>query len=111
MATESVRKAAGRAGERATLIERGSGDVFRDIGFSAAESANLRLRADLALRVRRYVERGGMTQTTAARALGVRQPRLNALLRGRLDEFSLDALVNMLANIGERVELRVRRAA
>jgi predicted XRE-type DNA-binding protein len=101
----------GRGAARATLIERGSGDVFRDIGFSASEAANLRLRADLALRVRRYVERGGETQAISARALGVRQPRLNALLRGRLDEFSIDALVNMLANVGVRVELRVRRAA
>lgn len=109
--TAKVRKAAKRAAGRATLIERGSGDVFRDLGFPASEAANLRLRADLALRVRRYVERAGMTQTDAARTLGVRQPRLNALLRGRLDEFSLDALVNMLANAGERVELRVRRAA
>lgn len=111
MATASVRRTAKHPGKRATLIERGSGDVFRDIGFSPAEAANLRLRADLALRVRRYVERGAMTQAAAARAFGVRQPRLNALLRGRLDEFSLDALVNMLANVGERVELRVRRAA
>jgi predicted XRE-type DNA-binding protein len=111
MATKKTSKSRKRTGERATLIERGSGDVFRDIGFSAAEAANLRLRADLALRVRQYVERSGVTQSQAARAFGVRQPRLNALLRGRLDEFSIDALVNMLANIGERVELRVRRAA
>ena len=102
------------AGKRTTTrpiaIERGSGDVFRDLGFSAAEAANLRLRADLALRLRQYVERTGITQAEAARLLGIRQPRLNALLRGRLEQFSLDALVNLLSRTGQRVELRVRRA-
>jgi predicted XRE-type DNA-binding protein len=111
MATKKSVRTGSAKRARALLIERGSGDVFRDLGFSAAEAANLRLRADLALRVRRYVEQAGVTQMEAARALGIRQPRLNALLRGRLDEFSLDALVNMLANVGEQIELRVKRVA
>lgn len=53
----------------------------------------------------------GVTQAQAARRLGVTQPRLNELLRGKLHKFSLDALVNMLAAAGMRVELRVKRAA
>ena len=52
-----------------------------------------------------------MTQTEAARALGVGQPRLNDLLRGKIDKFSLDALVNMLGHAGMRVELKVKKAA
>lgn len=104
-------QAGASAPRRATLIERSSGDVFRDLGFAEPEAAHLRLRAELALRVRAFVEGRALTQAAAARAMGVTQPRLNAILRGRLDEFSLDSLVLMLARAGESVELRQRRSA
>lgn len=52
-----------------------------------------------------------MTQAQAAKRFGVTQPRINDLLRGKIDKFSLDALVNMLATAGMRVELRVKKAA
>lgn len=92
-------------------MERGCGNVFADIGFSPEEAHNLLLRSDLMTRVERFVKRTGMTQMQAARALGITQPRLNALLKGKIDQFSLDALVNMLARVGMRVELRVKKAA
>jgi predicted XRE-type DNA-binding protein len=92
-------------------IERGSGNVFRDIGFSPEEAQNLHLRSELMTRVEQFVERSDVTQAEAARALGITQPRLNDLLRGKIDKFSLDALVNMLGHAGMRVELRVKKAA
>lgn len=92
-------------------MERGSGNVFEDIGFATEEARNLQLRAELMTRIERYVKASGLTQTEAARRLGVTQPRLNDLLRGKIEKFSLDALVNMLGRAGMRVELRVRKAA
>ena len=92
-------------------ITRGSGNVFRDLGFSADEAQNLYLRSQLMTRIEQFVERSGMTQTAAARALGVTQPRLNDLVRGKIDKFSLDALVTMLAHAGMRVEMKVKKAA
>jgi predicted XRE-type DNA-binding protein len=92
-------------------IQRGSGNVFRDVGFPHDEAQNLLLRAELMVQIERYVKRSGGTQQMAAKALGVTQPRLNQLLRGRIERFSIDALVKMLANAGMRVELRVRKAA
>lgn len=92
-------------------IERGSGNVFRDVGFPADEAQNLLLRAELMMQVERYVKRSGGTQQLAAKSLGVTQPRLNQLLKGRIELFSLDALVKMLAKVGMRVEVRVRKAA
>lgn len=88
-----------------------SGNVFLDIGFSPEEAQNLQLRSELMSRIERFVKRNGMTQTQAARALGVTQPRLNALLKGKIDQFSLDVLVNMLAHGGMRVEMKVKKAA
>ena len=92
-------------------IERGSGNVFRDIGFSPEEAQNLHLRSELMTRVEQFVKRSDVTQAEAARALGITQPRLNDLLRGKIDKFRLDALVNMLGHAGMRVELRVKKAA
>lgn len=90
-------------------IERSSGNVFADLGFPEPEAANLLLRSKLMSEIREVAR--GMTQSQAARRLGVSQPRINDLLRGKIDKFSLDALVNMLAAAGLRVEFRVRRAA
>jgi predicted XRE-type DNA-binding protein len=90
-------------------IERGSGNVFSDIGFAPGEAENLLLRAQLMSRIRDAVR--DSTQKEAAKRFGVTQPRLNDLLRGKIEKFSIDALVNMLAGAGMRVELRVKRAA
>lgn len=92
-------------------MERGSGNVFRDIGFPSDEAQNLLLRSDLMSRIERFVRSSGLTQKECAARMGVTQPRLNDLLKHKIDKFSLDALVNMLGHAGLRVELRVRKAA
>ena len=88
---------------------RGSGNVFEDVGFGAKEAENLLLRAQLMSRIRDAAR--GATQREAAKQFGVSQPRLNDLMRGKIEKFSLDALVNILAHAGMRVELKVRKAA
>jgi len=90
---------------------RGSGNVFRDLGFGKAEAENLKLRAELMLRIDEAYRRSGLTQADAARKLGLTQPRLNALLKGRIGQFSLDALVNVAARVGLDVRLVVKKAA
>jgi len=90
-------------------MQRSSGSAFEDIAFSAAEAENLMLRAKLMSKIRAAARES--TQAQAARLFGVTRPRINDLLRGRIDKFSLDALVNMLAKAGMRVEVRVRKAA
>lgn len=68
-------------------------------------------RAGLVIAVQRYVETSGETQARAGKRLGLTQPRLSDLLRGRIEKFSLDALVNMLARVGKQVEVKVKKAA
>lgn len=92
-------------------VTKGSDNVFRDIGFTEGEAENLRLRSELMIRIEDFVEKSGLTQQEAARVLGITQPRLNLLLKGKIDKFSLDALVNMLSRAGMRVKLTVRKAA
>jgi predicted XRE-type DNA-binding protein len=64
-------------------------------------------------RVRRLIAKEGLTQAAAARVFGVSQPRVSDLVRGRIELFSIDTLVNMLAKAGVRVTLtaRARRRA
>ena len=89
--------------------ERGSGNVFSDLGFSEAEAENLLLRSQLMAEIRDIAT--GLTQARAAKRLGITQPRLNDLLRGKIEKFSLDALVIILNKAGMHVEMRVRNAA
>ena len=90
---------------------RGSDNVFIDLGFSRAEAENLKLRADLMIRIVQYFRNSGITQSQAAKVLGITQPRLNALLKGRIGKFSLDALVNIASRAGLNVRLVVKKAA
>ena len=82
---------------------RANANVFRDLGFARAEAENLRIRSELMAHVAKLIERDGLTQTAAAQLLGVSQPRVSDLVRGRIELFSIDVLVNMLARAGVRV--------
>jgi predicted XRE-type DNA-binding protein len=92
-------------------ITRGSGNVFRDLGYSKAEAENLKLRSELMMRIDAFHCESGMTQGECAKLLGLTQPRLNALLKGRLSQFSLDALVNIASRAGLNVRLVIKKAA
>ena len=80
----------------ATKIRRSTGNVFRDLGFDAAESENLRLRSDLMIVLSKLITARRLTQAKAAAMFGVSQPRVSDLMRGRIDRFSVDTLVAML---------------
>ena len=92
-------------------MERGSGNIFLDIGFDKAEAENLKLRSMLMMRIEDWVKDSGMTQAAAAKVLGLTQPRLNALLKGKIGLFSLDALVTVASKAGLSVRLVVKKAA
>ena len=88
-----------------------AGNVFLDLGFSKAEAENLKLRSELMLRIEEFYVQSCTTQAEAARVLGLTQPRLNALLKGKIGLFSLDALVNVAGRAGMDVRLVVKKAA
>lgn len=89
-------------------ITKGSGDVFADLGFSPAESRNLRLRSEMMTALRKFIEKEGLTQADAATRLKVSQPRISDLTRGKISRFSLDTLVNMLGDAGLEVDFRIK---
>jgi predicted XRE-type DNA-binding protein len=86
-------------------ITRSSGNVFRDLGFGREEAEHLTIRSELMIKIEKLLKARGLTQSEAARIMRVSQPRVSALLRGRLDLFSTDALIDMLARLGVSVRL------
>jgi predicted XRE-type DNA-binding protein len=87
---------------------RSAGNVFRDVGFSKEEAEHLRVRADLMVALEKALAKRGLTQAQAAKLLGVTQPRVSDLLRGRIDLFSVDMLIDMLASLGIRVRFTLK---
>lgn len=85
-------------------VTHGSGNIFRDLDFSEEESASLLLRSQLMQRLQqectRLIDEEGMTQEEVAKRLEVHQPRISLLMQGRFNEFSIDALVQMLSRAG-----------
>jgi predicted XRE-type DNA-binding protein len=91
-----------------TKVTRSTGNVFRDLGFGAEEAEHLLVRADLLIEVQKKIAARGLKQAEAARLLKVTQPRVSDLLRGRIDLFSTDALIDMLARLDVRVKVVLR---
>lgn len=87
-------------------IERGSGNVFADLGFADADERLA--KANLAHRICTVVEREGLTQTQAAKRMGIDQPKVSMLMRGRLKDFSTERLMHFLVRLGQDVVIDVR---
>jgi len=77
--------------------------VWDAIEDTPAEAENMKLRSALMIAIKDHIKRNGWTQAEAARRLGVTQPRISDLVRGKVDLFGLDALVNMAATAGLHV--------
>jgi predicted XRE-type DNA-binding protein len=86
-------------------VTRSSGNVFGDLGFPPGKAEHLLVRADLMIRIEKELGARGLKQAQAAKVLGVTQPRVSDLLRGRVELFSADALIDMLARLGIKVRL------
>jgi predicted XRE-type DNA-binding protein len=89
-------------------VTKGSGNVFLDLGFSPAEARNLRMRSQMMTALRKFIDKENLTQSEAAKRLKVTQPRISDLTRGKIDRFSIDTLVNMLAHADLDVDLRIK---
>jgi predicted XRE-type DNA-binding protein len=86
-------------------------DVFSALGFSAAEAENLRIRSAMMRPLVAWIRKSRLTQAQAAKTLGVSQPRISDLMRGKIDLFSTDNLIKLLAAARLRVDIRVKKAA
>ncbi len=86
-------------------------NVWEALENDVSLAENLKLRSSLMMKIAEYVEESSLTQAEAARRLGTTQPRLNDVIKGRIDKCTVDRLVNMLSQAGFRVDMKVHRAA
>ena len=101
--------------ERATpmtraIVTKGSGNVFRDLGFSEEKSAELILKSSLLQALQETIKNRGWKQVEAVTQLGIDQAKVSKLLAGQMAGFSIERLVNFLSLLGQDVEVTVRKA-
>jgi predicted XRE-type DNA-binding protein len=87
-------------------ISKGYSNVFEALEDKPAMVQNLKIRSELMISLRKYIEDEGLSQKKAAEVFGVHQPRISDLMRGKINKFTIDMLVNMLARIGKPVKLK-----
>jgi predicted XRE-type DNA-binding protein len=85
--------------------------VWDAIEDTPAEAENMKLRSALTIALKQHIARRNLSQSQAAKLFGVTQPRISDLLRGKINLFSLDTLINMATAAGLHVELRIEEAA
>ncbi len=81
-------------------------NVFEALEDNPAMAQNLKIRSELMIALRQYIENAGLGQKEAAEVFGVHQPRISDLMRGKIDKFTIDRLVNMLVRIGKTVKVK-----
>jgi predicted XRE-type DNA-binding protein len=91
------------------IVERFD-SVWEALGIPPQEAANLNARAELMIEIRRVIRDKKWSQAAAAKHCCVSQPRINDLLRGKIDKFSVDALVNMAGALGHQVSFTLKAA-
>ena len=87
------------------------GNVFEDLGFTREEAAVYAMQVDLSLELERFIKRRKLTQAKAAEFFGVTQPRISKILRGQLDDFTIDYLVKMVSKTGRTPHVLFRKKA
>ena len=87
-------------------VETGTGNVFADLGFANPEQEQL--KAQLTLQIYRTLKQRGLTQAKAGEILGIKQPHVSNLMRGRSGSFSVGRLMQFLTALGQDVEITVR---
>jgi predicted XRE-type DNA-binding protein len=91
-----------------TIVETSSGNVFADLGLPDADE--LLVKSELVRRIDQIIRENKMTQTEAARHLGIEQPDVSNLLRGRLRGYSTERLLRFLLLLGEDVQITITPA-
>ena len=90
-------------------VTQGSDNVFADMGFGPGEAVSRLIRTDLVMAIAARIKESGLTQKQAEKLFGVTQPRVSDIVRGRIERFSIDALVAMLTRLGVEVRLELRK--
>mgnify|MGYP001558806126 CR=1 FL=1 len=92
------------------VVTKGSGNIFRDLGFSEQKSAELTLKSSLLQAIQETIRQRRWKQIEAAEHLGIDQAKVSKLLAGQMAGFSVERLVHFLSRLGQDVEVTVKQA-
>jgi len=92
-------------------IMKSDKSIFKDLGFSQEQSGKLTIKSYLMMQIESFIKEKGMTQDHAAKLMGVSRPRISDVKRGKIDKFTIDALVDMLVLAGLHITVTVEHAA
>jgi len=106
MRPKAPHKKSGRKDLEAIPVTRGSGNVFADLGLPNPEERLA--KAQLAYAISRVIKERGLTQRAAAALMGIDQPKVSHVLRGRLADFSTERLMGFLTGLGRDIEIVVK---
>ena len=95
----------GERSDEPVAVDQGSDNVFADLGLPSPDLALA--KAELVQRIRRLIAERKLTQARAAALLGIDKPKVSALVRGRVEGFTLDRLFRFLNALGQRVEITI----
>jgi predicted XRE-type DNA-binding protein len=102
----SIKTKAPKKTTRPAFVTESSGNIFADLGLPNPEQQLI--KAQLTLQIHRIIKRRGLTQSAAAKVLGVQQPHVSLLMRNRAGTFSVGRLMEFLTALGHDVEVTVR---
>jgi predicted XRE-type DNA-binding protein len=91
-------------------ITKGSDNVFEDLGFEGEEAIALKIKADLMIVLEKAIKKANLSQVKAAEILGIARPRLNQMMKGRLQGVTIDKMVEMVGRTGRTVDVKVTAA-
>lgn len=88
-------------------ITPASSNVFADLGFDFEEAAKLKIRSQLMMEISEWVKEQQLKQEDAAELLGISRPRVSDVMTGKIDKFTIDALVDLLERTGKHIRVSV----
>ncbi len=89
-------------------MTKSSGNIFEDFGFNKEEAANLLIRAELVIQISTLIKKQGLKQADAAKLLGVKQPDISAIMKRKIEKFTIDRLVNFLSRLNQEVIVKTK---
>lgn len=86
-------------------------DIFKDLGFNKKQAVNLQIRSLLMIEIEKFIKEKKMTQSQAADFFSIPQPRISEIIRGKIELFSIDNLINLLIKAGLKIDIHVHHQA
>jgi len=83
------------------------GNIFDDLGFNSIETQKLKIKSDLMIALSQWIEKNKLKQKEAAKLLNISRPRVSDVTRGKIEKFTIDALIDMVEMSGHKVHLSV----